>query len=377
MESQQDCSKSFLGFEPESSPPSSNRGGKPGNDIDVGVDWLAFTMSGELYTNCWEIVSRYYPLELTVKDPVPCPGYRQVVEFQDGPKLSYSDDRPEIHIQFCGKIINFLNLGQQVSMIREFDRLGAKCTRIDLRLDDFRQIVTPAQMRDWANQGYLCRFRIWEPKERFSGTDSLGLTFCAGRRGQNGSGCYFRCYEWFFDKHGNKSNGRNITTGTIDSVRFECEFSQHKAAGVCSALASESGFSDTFQRVREIILGSIDFRSGTTEQSYRDRLRLPLWSSYVQGVFPCKFVRPKRVKSSDFRVEVFARQWGGKLAAFLQSGGFGVFSQALLFSIADGSSRGYGVALPAEKVVALKKCLLTVFPNLEHTRRYLALLPAS
>ncbi len=357
----------------ELSPPSSNRGGKPETETSVLVDWLAYTMPGELWTECWEIISRYYPLELSFKNPVACSGYKEVVEFQDGPKISYSADRPEIHVQFSGRIIAMLLLGGQVSMIRDFYALGAKCTRIDLRLDDYRQIVTPAHMLHWAKQGYLCRFRRWEPRESFNGTQSLGLTFIAGKRGQNGSGCFFRCYEWYFDKQGDKKNGRSFE-GRTDATRFECEFTQHKARAVCDLFIGDGSLANTDQTIREVILGSIDFRIGNTEQSYRDRNRVALWDSYVHGIFPCKFVRPKRTISENFPVAAFAKQWGGKLAAFLQSGGFGSFSKALIHSVSDGVSRGYGVALPAEKIVVLKKSMTRVFPNLEHTRRYSALL---
>jgi hypothetical protein len=355
------------------SPPSSNRGGKPDTETSVGVDWLAYTMPGELFSECWEIVSRYYPLELSVKNPTACRGYKEVTEFQDGPKVSYSSDRPEIHIQFSGRVIGMLLLGSQIAMIRDFQTLGANCTRIDLRFDDYRQIVTPAHMLDWAKQGYLCRFRRWEPRESFSGTQSLGLTFTAGRRGQNGSGLYFRCYEFYFDKHGTKKNGKD-SEGLTDAIRFECEFTEHKARTVCGSLAGNDSLQNSDETIRQFILGSIDFRSGSSERSYRDRSRVSVWDSYVQGVFPCKFVRPKRVDTQDFPVAAFARQWGGKLAAFLQSGGFDSFSKALSYSIADGVSRGYGVALPAEKIVVLKKNMIKMFPNLEHSRRYFALL---
>ncbi len=355
------------------SPPLSNRGGKPETETSVGVDWLAYTIPGELWSKSWEIISNYFPLELSAKNPVACSGYREVVEFQDGPKVSYSDDRPEIHIQFSGRVINMLLLGRQVSMIRDFHALGAKCTRIDLKLDDYRQIVTPAHMLDWAKQGHLCRFRRWQPIESFSGTQSLGLTFTAGRRGQNGSGCYFRCYEWYFDKHGTKKNGKSFD-GSTDAIRFECEFSEHKARAICDSFAENDGLRNIDQAVREFILGSIDFRDGSSERSYRDRNRVPVWDSYVHGIFPCKFVRPKRVDTQDFPIAAFARQWGGKLAAFLQSRGFNSFGKALTYSVADGVSRGYGVALPAEKIVALKKSMTRMFPNLEHSRRYCALL---
>ena len=355
-------------------PPCSNRGGKPEIETSVGVDWLAYTISGELWSESWEIISNYFPLELSAKNPVACSGYREVVEFQDGPKVSYSDDRPEIHIQFSGRVINMLLLGRQVAMIRDFQALGAKCTRIDLKLDDYRQIVTPAHLLDWAKQGYLCRFRRWQPIESFSKTQSLGLTFTAGRRGQNGSGCYFRCYEWYFDKQGIKKNGKDFE-GETDATRFECEFTQHKARAVCDILVGDGGLANIDQTVREVVLGSIDFRVGTSEQSYRDRNRVPVWDSYVCGIFPCKFIRPKRVSAEGFPIAAFAKQWGGKLAAFLQSRGFGDFSKALLYSISDGVSRGYGVALPAEKIVVLKKSMTRIFPNLEHSRRYCALLP--
>lgn len=380
MDFKQKSSKGFapnsLNFDSELSPPISNRGGLPENEVCVGVDWLAFTMSGDLFSDCWETVSRYYPLELSAKSPVPCRGYREVVEFQDGPKVSYSDDRPEIHIQFSGRIIGSLPLGEQVSIICDFLHLGAKCTRIDLRLDDCRRLVTPAHMVEWSKQGYLCKFRRWKPEESFSGTESLGLTFYAGRRGENGSGCFFRCYEWHLNEHGDKVNGRNFETKLTNSVRYECEFTQHKSTAVCSILAGVFGLENIFEKIREIILGSVDFRSGdSSRQSYRDRERVSLWANYANGIFPYKFSKPTRPKPSGFPISAFAKQWGGKLAEFLQVGGFSAFSKALLYSIQDGVRRGRGCALPAEKLVVLKTRCLRMFPNLEHTRRYLALLP--
>lgn len=376
MHSEEKSPKNFLGFDLNFSPLDSNRGGVPEITISAGVDWLAFTMPGDLFSDCWEIVSRYYPLELSAKNPVPSPGYREVVEFQDGPKVSHSDDRPEMHVQFSGRIINRLSLGQQVSIIRDFLQLGAKCTRIDLRLDDSRQLVSPAHMVEWSRQGYLCKFKRWKPEESFSGSESLGLTFYAGRRGENGSGCFFRCYEWYFDKHGDKKNGKNPETGITDVVRYECEFTQHKSTAVCSELAGVFSLEDIFQKIREIILGSIDFRSGdSSRQSYRDRPRISLWADYADGIFPYKFSKPTRPKSSGFPVSAFAKQWGGKLAELLQVGGFSDFSKMLLYSVQDGVRRGRGCALPAEKFVVLKTRCLRMFPNLEHTRRYLALLP--
>jgi hypothetical protein len=361
-----------LGFNPL----VSNRGGLPDLETDVGVDWLSYTVSGDLRTECWEIITRFYPLELSAKNPVPSMGYRRVDEFQDGPKVSYSDDRPEIHIQFSGQVISMLSLGRQFSLVREFLHLGAKCTRIDLRLDDFRQLVTPAQMVEWAKQGFLCRFKRWEPKESFSGTQSLGLTFTAGKRGKLGSGCYFRCYEWHFNKFEKKVNGRNPETSQTDCIRFESAYSQHKSQAVCSRLAEESGLENVHRVICEIILGSIDFRSGTTDQGYRDRPRLPIWESYTQGIPPYKFVAPKRVVSTDFSNAAFSRQWGCKLAGLLQSQGFSSFSNTISLAVADGVRRGYGVAVSAEKMISLKKILSIIYPNLEHSRRQYALLPS-
>jgi hypothetical protein len=353
----------------------SNRGGVPDLEADVGVDWLSYTVSGDLQSECWEIISRFYPLELSVKKPVPSMGYRQVTEFQDGPKVSYSEDRPEIHIQFSGQVISMLSLGRQFSIIREFLNLGAKCTRIDLRFDDFRQLVTPAEMFGWAKQGFLCRFKRWQPIESFSGVRSLGLTFTAGKRGKLGSGCYFRCYEWHFNKAEKKVNGKNPETSQTDCIRFESVYSQHKSQQVCSRLAGESGLENVYRVICEIILGSIDFRSGTTSQGYRDRPRLPVWENYTQGIPPYKFVAPKRVVARDFPVSAFARQWGGKIAEFLQSQGFSAVSNAFSFAIADGVRRGYGIAVSAEKMIVFKKILSIIYPNLEHSRRQYALLP--
>jgi hypothetical protein len=357
------------------SPPSSNRGGKPDLETDVGVDWLAYTVSRDLWSECWEIISRFYPLELSVKSSVPSSGYREVTEFQDGPKVSYSESRPEIHIQFSGEVIGMLCLGRQVSLIREFLGLGAKCTRIDLRFDDFRQLVTPSQMVEWAEQGFLCRFKRWQPIQSFNNTQSLGLTFTAGRRGKLGSGCYFRCYEWHFNEVEKKVNGKNKRTNQTDCIRFESAFSQHKAQSVCASLVEISGLENLHKSICGIVLGSIDFRRGSSEQGYRDRSRVPVWDSYTIGIPPYKFVSPKRVVTRDFPLTAFSRQWGGKLAALLQSQGFAAFSQALIYSTTDGVRRGYGLAVSADKLVALKRTLSRIYPNLEHTRRQYALLP--
>lgn len=355
-------------------PPSSNRGGKPGNPqpLDLALDWLAFTCDGEKYTEIWEIVAQFFPLKLSAKNPCPARGYRQVTEFQDGPKLSQSDDRKEVHIQFSGSVMRLICLGEQVAMLRKFLAIGAKPTRIDPRIDDFRdEKLLPQKLVDWASQGYLCRFKVWQPIQKFKGTKSLGLTFAAGRRGDSGSGCYMRVYEWYFGKNQEKCNGRK-ENGEIDAVRFEAELTGHKAVQFAERLAQSGSYEDIATRITECIYGSIDFREGSKSSGFRDRKRIKEWADYIQEIPVYKYQKPKRNMSESFPIAAFTLQWGGKLAQLCQNSGSNTFSRIIRDAINDGQKRGYGVAVPFEKLVSITESLEKILENLSHTRRQIA-----
>ncbi len=349
-------------------PPQSNRGAKPDNVSEYGIDWYAFTIPGDKHSDVWEIAAKYYPLQFSSKQPSPSSGYRQVTEFQDGPKVSQSDDRPEIHCQFSGQVMQMISLGEQVAMMREFFLIGGKPTRIDPRRDDFSKSLPPEKMIQWAAQGHLCRFKVWQPIQKYRGTVSQGVTFAAGRRGRSGSGIYMRFYEWHFGNEQQKINGRN-NDGEFDAVRFEAELTSHKAVQFVESLVAAGTGQDIISAINQCIFGSIDFREGDSEKSFRDRPRLEEWADYIQNIPVYKYKRPKRVRPSSFPVDAFHRQWGGKLAALCQVSGADSFMRVIRDSIADGQRRGYGLAVPAERLLRLERGLKLLIENLSHTRR--------
>jgi hypothetical protein len=124
-----------------------------------------------------------------------------------------------------------------------------KASRIDLAFDDFKKIIRPTEVYEFAEQRSYQGFR----KHKFIGGSGTGGKMTDegiyfGTRGKNGSGKYARCY------------GKDIESdGEVDSIRWEVEFSKERANKVFFELAMALNLQDFATKIGLYIGGAIDF----------------------------------------------------------------------------------------------------------------------
>ena len=273
--------------------------------VEVGIDWLAFSFPRQVMGEVMSLVrASWWRAEFqadTDQDVRPFRGYNCCLLFKPGILFSWHENRRDAHVNISGVPMSYINAAEATQFVRAMVELGANCTRIDVRADDYTRSVTPQDMDAWVRDGQLCGFRKAKYVDDYEG----GVTFYAGRRGRNGCGKFFRCYDKFAESNGKKN-----------CIRHEVEFSQHKSRTIAHEIASGSpggGLQRLANYLFGLVIGALDFRVGRRCRSKNERLRNEKWEDFCHGSMGHVPACPKPIKKDGFNVSAFVHQWGKKL----------------------------------------------------------------
>lgn len=205
----------------------------------------------------------------------------------------------EAYLSLPAGCLNLLEPNQQASLFAALHRMGAKCTRLDVRIDDYEKTVTIEEIAQAAKSGNFACFRSFRIIESgIMGNSRTGGTVEFGRRGKNGTGKFFRSYD-----KGVESGGK------FECIRHELELSGERSANCFAILAQAPS-----ELWPELIGGWIRDAISFVDRSVSDRLgRCPLlgWWEQLIGKFNALSLSVERPKTTIEK----AKKWLQKQVA--------------------------------------------------------------
>ncbi|MEX2671221.1 MAG: replication initiation factor domain-containing protein, partial [Phycisphaeraceae bacterium] len=257
--------------------------------VAVGIDWLRLTGPRE----------RLDVIRALIRDEFG-PGeegggryfYKQSERHLEGVAIMYDPDEPGMATHCCvelpGKACTVTTQERLRALLWAIMWEGFSCKRIDLRAD-FRSEDKPVglweRMRQSCRAGEMCGARRHRSNEEEEGDVVVGRTLYMGKRGDEGSGRFGRCYD------------KGLETGEArigEWERYEVEFTGDCAVQVARALF-EAGENVSVESWR-LLIGAFEFR----EKNGQKRSRRPLVEWYADllgGVDPVQ-VRERRKEST-------------------------------------------------------------------------------
>jgi len=220
--------------------------------------------------------------------------YSKAWRFVNGVAVGFDhNSKPtECMLDVPGGALGVLYLAEIQQLCRKCDRLGFRCTRIDVAVD-FKGSTEGMIERVHASvaAGELCGARRGTVTS-ISGFDADGVsrmqTLYLGRRGSLGSGRYFRWYDKAVE------SGQHVPGGW---VRGECAFSGQCSQQVCKMLC-EAADDDMRAPLLSVWAGSFDYRQVVPgETAVKRRPRVAWWADLL-GALSCVRVRSVRERAA-------------------------------------------------------------------------------
>lgn len=221
----------------------------------VGVDWLHISFDYREIRPVKVLVGHFFGDY--DKDEVRLLGYTDRIAWPSGVNLCFDSD-PEKHqkahrgrmtLQVTGRACNELTAPDLLLFMEGCESLGGGCSRIDICWDDYGRTVSLDEIREVIDKCDYTKFEVASKDQTRNRTvkQNSGIIYDAvtfGRRGSFGSGKYLRIYD------------KNIESkGKHDCIRWECEFSQHRAEKVFKMLAGVSGDIECFATICGALIG--------------------------------------------------------------------------------------------------------------------------
>jgi len=274
--------------------------------------------------------------------------YDRSYEWAFGVSLFYHSDegkanntKDKITIDIPGSALDSLTIWVITLLIEELNKLKFGVSRMDIYFDDYERIVTPAQIaRDVYRidpdtrevlradfSGYRRADRITAMNKGKVCKDMI--TF--GRRGNSGSGRYFRIYDKELE-----SDGEN------KAVRYELELSGDRAkAAFATLVACGKDEIAVAKCMGNFIGGSIDFlkRHEKPQEKNLERFdRWQWWDTILEKIGQAKLRVYREPKTMAKAVEYIDRQTTATLQMIKRTYGPEMFTN-WLESLVDGPSR--------------------------------------
>jgi len=226
------------------------RGVNSHNCNQVGIHWLRISFNQKDLQEIKSWIDRFYGE--SDSDGYGLWSYDSRYIWPSGASMNYDSDversqrvhRGRFTFECPGKACDELTAPDLLLMIQGFEHFQGLCTRIDIFFDDYRRIVEPYDLHELIERYDYTGFRkagyrpAWDCGRRCY--DEAWF----GRRGQNGSGKYLRCYDKKLESDGEK-----------DCVRWEIEFSQKKSQKVFIALSGCEGDIVVFATICGALIG--------------------------------------------------------------------------------------------------------------------------
>lgn len=258
------------------------------------MDWLAGTIPFERVESCKRYLERLFETE---PEDLNYGQYRydkQHVFHPFGVRLFFDSSYTRSEsahagralLVFSGSSLQSLDCDQLFKLFADLvDLYWMKATRLDLCFDDYKRIILPHEVAEVAKEGNVSGFRVFDthqPQKINGGLEGDSVVF--GRRGENGSGKYLRCYDKQLE-----------SKGDFNCIRWEVEFSKEKASGLFFALSRCSDVEEFAAMVGAFIGGSIDFVVRKDKNLGRAE-RLGWWADIVEILGSCRMKGSKPLK---------------------------------------------------------------------------------
>lgn len=232
-----------------------------------------------------------------------------------------------------GKSLRSLNFFERVDALMTFKHVsGAKCTRIDLAVDDYAHTLTYEQLSTAAESGNISGARKFH-SHRSGQAGNVGWTVNFGSRK---SESYLRVY----DKNAE-------TKGEINAIRCELELKGKKADAFAQLIYDFVGYSE--EQLKKLIIdtvfSTIDFLDRSSGDRNLERLhRLDWWQAFLDilSVSHLKLALPKPEKTLEKTRNFLAKQVSTSLAMVREVYGQREFNRMIRELLADGRSRFTG-----------------------------------
>lgn len=284
--------------------------------VDVNIDYAGFTVPFTLFQLVIELLRKWWNphgFQPSKGRCYPLGFYTDCILFEPGISLHWSQDRPEMLVNISGGAAGWLNLSEWAFFIGEVLAIGSKFTRLDPKADDYSRFITPRDVFDWWEAGYMCGFHYGSKngKPKVNGGKDPGSieSVAIGRRGSAGSGKRYIVYDKFIESNGEK-----------DCIRHEVAFYGHKAQALAEAIAimpdaKTAGHPmQLAQTVFNYIIGAIDWREGSRNEAKSRRKQIAKWAEFVKGSIPIIPKCPKPVRKEEAWKGTLEHQYGRKIA---------------------------------------------------------------
>lgn len=283
-------------------PPSGNTGVESEKLPEIGVDWLAGTFKGDVFQHVSSLIRGTFQEEF-LQEEFSLRWYERARKTPNGIRFAWQPrqggvvgDRCESHLDICGSALSGLSHLQILRLLKSLQSIGFSCSRIDVKLDDFSKIVTPALAYEAWKNGNVSGFQVhkWTTSGRFG--EECGETLSLGRRGSNGSGKYLRIY-----------NKTVQSCGLIDATRIELEMSDIWAKDAFKNLCSidENSLEMIPQMLAGYISGAVDFIDKSVDPDHASRCPRLSWWDAIIGEF-AKFKASRIYKTQTLEK---AKKW--------------------------------------------------------------------
>ena len=242
---------------------------------EVGVHWLRISISRKHLTNLRNFCNVYFGA--STKDGYGLWSYDSRYSWPNKASLNFDSDSTRSEMVHGGKAtldipgsaldrIEKADLNLFLLSLRQFNPTA---TRIDIFFDDYIRFITPAQLSKVAGKNNYSGFRHSQVKQSFKQNipkgeaDLLHDEIDFGRRGQNGSGKYLRCYD------------KNLETdGEKNCVRWEVEFTKERAQIIFDQISQITSIDAFATLCGSLVAGCITFVHRCSEKNIG---RLPVY----------------------------------------------------------------------------------------------------
>lgn len=265
--------------------------------ITAGIDWVSCTFPRASLQEVLRLIESYFN-QTFVQQKTGWKFYSESYRTPDGVLLA--DKRldgeavaSEAYLSIPASCLNSLEPAQQGLLFGALHELGARCSRLDSRIDDYGKTVTVEKAVAAATAGNIAHFKMFRYIESGSvGCSQTGRTVEFGRRGKGGSGKFLRIYDKEFE-----------SCGRIPATRIELELSGRRSANCFQFLAQTPP-----ELWPELIGGWIKDAIAFVDRTVSDKLhRCPLlqWWSELIDRFSELSLSVERPKSSLQRVKTW------------------------------------------------------------------------
>ncbi len=200
-------------------------------------------------------------------------GYKRMHRWESGGLLAWADQLDHCLLSLNGDSLESFPLPYLFAFVKDLAALGARCSRIDLRYDDYTRKLIPLELiHEAAEAGNFLGFKVHAAIREKRRTGEL--TQDQHRFGASGKAGGLKMVV-IYDK------GLE-TKGEKNCIRIEARYFKEKAARVFEALASAPDEAAFTRQIGKFLGGCIDFRDRQGKHKHRDRMeRFDWWQRAV------------------------------------------------------------------------------------------------